>query len=130
MYFLLFCFVSYDLPSVFIVRTFLFIADLFQSSATLSESLQAIIDSVLVPPYNSAQPDVGAATAQPRTAATELTARSRYIQMPAIETKATMAGAADAADASGGGVVDVTEGGGGAFTYNCTAGMVFRETTV
>lgn len=99
------------------------IADLIDRSDEVPPSLRAIIASVLVPPYNSAQSDgddVAAAAAVPSVV--EHSARSHYIQMPAIKTKATVMDP-DASD------VDM-DADGGAFTYNGTAGMVLRETTV
>lgn len=100
-------------------------------------ALRAIIASELVPPYASVQPapeatehqqqqkqnggdDVNDASAllTERQHQAPAVPRSRYIQMPAQVR------------VDGGDVDAAPDDGAGAFTYNCTAGMIFRETTV
>lgn len=106
--------------------------DLTEPMPHIPAALRAIIASELVPPYASATTkqqhnasvdvDVSALLTERQPAPIGPVASSRYIQMPAKVRVDTDGAAVAASDDDG--------GAGGAFTYNCAAGMIFRETTV
>lgn len=108
--------------------------DLTEQMPHIPAALRAIIASELVPPYATATTkqqqqqyasvdvDVSALLTERQPAPIGPVASSRYIQMPAKVRVDTDGAAVAASDDDG--------GAGGAFTYNCAAGMIFRETTV
>lgn len=111
------------------------IADLSELLPHIPDALRVIIASELVPPYasvQSAQEDTGkdqqqqqqqngsddaSALLTERQQHTPAVPRSRYIQLR------VGGGPDDGVDA-------VPDDDASSFTYNCTAGMIFRETTV